>query len=193
MAAHFDLAGLSIESFYYFVCKSDSPTMELMGELGVGERMRWRTTSMGIFRGARLHDWGTLVALLKFNEIGIISRLRYGLFAFLSVRRNRWDAETESARSWITRRRGTEVYERLWQPLFALKFYEYVENISAAWIWTWIRRIGRSRKSMMQEELAYIEGGSQTLADALCSAILKRGGRIRTRCAAQKVIVKMVG
>jgi protoporphyrinogen oxidase len=194
MAAHFDLAGLSIESFYYFVCKSDSPTMELMGELGVGERMRWRTTSMGIFTGGRLHNWGTPVALLKFNEIGIISRLRYGLFAFLSVRRNRWDAiETESARSWITRWCGTEVYERLWQPLFALKFYEYVENISAAWIWTWIRRIGRSRKSMMQEELAYIEGGSQTLVDALCSAILKRAGRIRTRCAAQKLLWKMVG
>src|ERR1700709_1102645 len=89
MAAHFDLAGLSIERFYHFVCKSDSPTMELMGELGLGEQMRWRATSMGIFTGGRLHDWGTPVALLKFNEIGIISRLRYGLFAFLSVRRNR--------------------------------------------------------------------------------------------------------
>ena len=30
MAAHFDLAGLSIERFYHFVCKSDQPTFELM-------------------------------------------------------------------------------------------------------------------------------------------------------------------
>ena len=191
MAAHFDLAGLSIERFYHFVCKSDTPTFELMDELGIGDRMRWKTTTMGIFTGGRLHDWGNPVALLKFNEISLISRLRYGLFAFVSVRRDRWSAiETESASSWITRWCGTEVFDRLWKPLFALKFYQYADNVSAAWIWTRIKRVGRSRRSMMEEEMGYIEGGSQTLVDALCAAITDRGGRIRTRCAAQKVIVE---
>jgi protoporphyrinogen oxidase len=191
MAAHFDLGGLSIERFYHFVCKSDLPTMELMGALGMRGQIRWKCTSMGILTGGKLHDWGTPVALLKFNEIGLISRLRYGLFAFLSVRRDRWDAiETESARSWITRWCGAEVYDRLWKPLFALKFHRYADNISAAWIWTRIRRIGRSRKSMMQEELGYIEGGSQTLVDALCSAIAKRGGKLSLSCAAQRVVVE---
>jgi protoporphyrinogen oxidase len=191
MAAHFDLAGLSIERFYHFICKSDAPTMELMDELGIRDQLRWRTTSMGIFTGGSLHDWGTPVALLKFSEISLLSRLRYGLFAFLSVRRNRWDAiETESARSWITRWCGAEVYDRLWKPLFALKFYQYADNVSAAWIWTRIRRIGRSRRSTMQEELGYIEGGSQTLVDALCSAILERGGQIHTQSAAQKILVE---
>ena len=191
MAAHFDLAGLSIERFYHFVCKSDIPTMELMDELGIRNLLRWRATSMGIFTGGRLRDWGTPIALLKFREISILSRLRYGLFAFVSVRRNRWDAiEAESARSWITRWCGTEVYDRLWKPLFELKFYQYADSVSAAWIWTRIRRIGRSRRSMMQEELGYIEGGSQTLIDTLCAAILKSGGQIRTRCVAQKVLVE---
>jgi protoporphyrinogen oxidase len=190
MAAHFDLAGLSIERFYHFVCKSDVSTMALMDELGIGNQLRWKATSMGIFTGGRLHEWGTPFALFRFNEITLLSRLRYGLFAFLSVRRNRWDAiETESARSWITRWCGSEVYDRLWKPLFALKFYQYADNVSAAWIWTRIRRIGRSRRSLMQEELGYIEGGSQTLVDALCSAIAKRGGQIFTSCAAQKVLV----
>jgi protoporphyrinogen oxidase len=191
MAAHFDLAGLSIERFYHFVCKADTATMELLDELGIGERLRWRVTSMGMFTGGRMRDWGTPIALLKFNEISLISRLRYGLFAFLSVRRNRWDSlEDESARAWITRWCGTEVYDRLWKPLFELKFYQYADNVSAAWIWTRIRRLGRSRKSMMEEELGYIEGGSQTLVDTLCSAILKRGGRIRTSCGAQRIIVE---
>ena len=98
--------------------------------------------------------------------------------------------ETESARSWITRWCGTEVYDRLWKPLLALKFYQYADNVSAAWIWTRIKRIGRSRKSIMHEELGYIEGGSQTLVDTLCSAILKGGGKIRTGCPAQEVLVE---
>jgi protoporphyrinogen oxidase len=191
MAAHFDLAGLSIERFYHFVCKDDHSTMELMDELGIRQLLRWRSTSMGLFTRGRLWNWGTPISLLKFHKISILSRLRYGLFAFVSVHRDRWDAiETESARSWITRWCGTEIYTRLWEPLFELKFYEYADNISAAWIWTRIKRLGRSRKSMMQEELGYIEGGSQILVDALCAAIIKGGGQIRTHSPVQRVIVE---
>ena len=36
MAAHFNLAGLSIERFYHFVCKADAPTFTLLEELGLG-------------------------------------------------------------------------------------------------------------------------------------------------------------
>jgi len=191
MAAHFDLAGLSIERFYHFVCKSDLETMRLLRELGIEHKLRWRETTMGMFTDGKLYEWGNPLALLRFDQISLLSRLRYALFAFLSVRRDRWDAiETESARSWITRWCGTEVYDRLWRPLFELKFFRYADNISAAWIWTRIKRVGRSRSSMMQEELGYIEGGSQTLVDALCSAIRDRGGEIRLRCPVWKVLVE---
>jgi protoporphyrinogen oxidase len=153
--------------------------------------MRWRKTSMGLFTGGRLRTWGNPVALLTFSEISLWARLRYAWFAFVSVRRERWDAiETESARSWITRWCGGEVYDRLWKPLFELKFYQYSGNVSAAWIWTRIKRIGRSRASMMQEELGYIEGGSQTLVDTLCAAIEKLGGRIDVGRAVRRVVTE---
>jgi protoporphyrinogen oxidase len=58
MAAHFSLDGLSIERFYHFVCKSDTSTFQLMEELGITDRLRWRSTSMGYFTGGRLHKWG---------------------------------------------------------------------------------------------------------------------------------------
>jgi protoporphyrinogen oxidase len=83
MAAHFDLAGLSIERFCHFVCKSDLPTMELLEMLGIPNQLRWRLTSMGLFTKGRLHDWGTPLALLRFDEIRLISRLRCGLLAYL--------------------------------------------------------------------------------------------------------------
>jgi protoporphyrinogen oxidase len=189
MAAHFDFDGLSIERFYHFVCKSDQHTFDLMAELGIGHKLRWRQTSMAYFTGGRLHRWGDPFSLLTFPEISLLSRIRYGLFAFVSTRRERWDAiETETARSWITRWCGREVYQRLWKPLFDYKFYRYADDISAAWIWTRIKRIGRSRKSLFREELGYIEGGSQTLVDTLCEAIREAGGRIRVSSPALEVV-----
>ena len=189
MAAHFDLAGLSIERYYHFICKTDDETRKLLGELGLEQKLKWRTTSMGIFTGNRLHPWGNPLALLRFREISLLSRLRYGLFVFISARRERWDSiEDESARDWITRWCGLEVYNMLWYPLFRLKFHEYADNISAAWIWTRIKRLGRSRKSMLQEELGYLEGGSQTLVDALGAAIEAHGGTLSTSDGVQRIV-----
>ncbi len=189
MAAHFNFDGLSIERFYHFVCKADAPTFALLDELGLGDRMRWRKTSMGYFIDGKLQAWGDPVALLKFPAVSLLARLRYGLLAFVSTRRERWDAlENQSAREWITRWGGAEVYDRLWKPLLELKFHEYSVNVSAAWIWTRVKRIGRSRKSLFQEELGYIEGGSQTLVDALVAGIESLGGRIRLSTPVEQIL-----
>jgi protoporphyrinogen oxidase len=114
--------------------------------------------------------------------------LRYGIFAFICIRHNRWPAiEHESAREWIIRWCGYSIYDRLWKPLFDHKFYEYADNISAAWIWTRIRRVGRSRKGIFQEELGYMEGGSITLVNALIDGISAHGGRVHLGQPARQV------
>jgi protoporphyrinogen oxidase len=188
MAGHFDFDGLSLERFYHFICKTDQPTFDLMQELGIANKLIWRPTSMGFFNHNKLYPWGDPISLLRFPSLGPIDKLRYGLFAFICVRRNSWPAiEHESARDWIIRWCGQSIYDRFWKPLFDHKFYEYADNISAAWIWTRIRRIGRSRKSIFQEELGYMEGGTITLVNTLIEAIHARGGRVHLGQPAQQV------
>lgn len=191
MAAHFDFDGDSVERFYHFVCRTDYPTFDLLRELNLEDRMRWRPTSMGFYTDGRLHRWGNPIALLQLPNAPLLSKLRYGLLAFVSTRRDSWPAlEHESAKDWIIRWCGEDAYRRFWKTLLEFKFYEYADNISAAWIWTRIRRIGRSRSSIMQEELGYIDGGSQTLVDALVQAIEKLGGRIHLNSPVQFVTTK---
>lgn len=191
MAAHFDFGGLSIERFYHFVCRSDRATFELMAELGIADKLLWVPTSMGFFHQGKLHPWGDPIALLKLPGVNLISKLRYGWFAFTCMRRSSWpELENMSAKEWIVESCGKDVYEQFWQPLLHYKYYEYAENISAAWIWTRIRRVGKSRKSIMQEELGYIEGGSKTLVDSLVADIEKRGGRFHLNSPVQRVTVE---
>ena len=188
MAGHFDFGGVSLERFYHFVCLSDLPTFALMEELGIADKMMWRRTTMGYFDGA-LHAWGNPIALFKYPSLTLLEKLRYGLFAFVCVRRNSWPAiEDESAKDWIMRWCGKSIYDRFWKPLFDHKFYEYADNISASWIWTRIRRIGRSRKSMLEERLGYIDGGTITLVNALIEGIEAHGGRMHLGTPAQRVL-----
>lgn len=188
MAGHFDFDGVSLERFYHFVCLSDLPTFALLEELGIGKKMQWRKTTMGYFDGA-LHAWGDPLSLLRYPSLTLLEKMRYGLFALVCVRRNSWPAiEHESAKEWILRWCGRSIYDRFWKPLFDYKFYEYADNVSASWIWTRIRRIGRSRKSMMEEQLGFIEGGSITLVHALIEGIKAHGGRVHLGTPAQQVL-----
>ena len=185
MAGHFDFGGISLERFYHFVCRGDQPTVDLLSELGLAEKLHWIPTSMGFFYRGRLREWGNPVALFRLSGMSLWAKLRYALFAFICTKRETWPAlENVSAKDWIIKWCGRTTYEQLWRPLFDFKFYELADNISAAWMWTRMRRVGRSRKNLMQEELGYIEGGSKTLVDALVDAIQADGGRVHLQAAA---------
>ncbi len=191
MAGHFDFGGVSIERFYHFVCKTDRPTFDLLDELGLTDKLHWVPTTMGFFNEDRLYSWGDPLSLLRFPKMSLFNKVRYGVFALVCVRRNRWPSlERKTARQWILRWCGPDIYERFWKPLLDYKFYEYGDDISAAWIWTRIRRVGRSRRSILQEELGYIEGGSITLVNALAERISAHGGRIRLGEPATRVVVE---
>jgi len=118
MAAHFDFDGDSIERFYHFVCKTDYPTFDLLRELGIEDQMRWKTTTMGFYTGGKLHPWGQPIALFSLPGVSLISKIRYGLLAFVSVKRNSWpQLENESAKDWIIRWTGEDGYQRFWKAL----------------------------------------------------------------------------
>ncbi len=191
MASHFDLGGYSTEKFYHFICKTDKPTFELLRELGIEQKLHWVPTSMGFYSNGKLNQWGDPISLLKMPAMTLWQKFRYAIFAFVSVRKNSWPAiETQTAHEWITRWCGEDLYNRFWRSLFRYKFYEYAENISALWIWTRIRRIGRSRKSLLQEELGYLDGGSEALVKALTSAVEMQGGVIRLSSPSQTILTK---
>jgi protoporphyrinogen oxidase len=188
MAAHFDFDGLSIEQFYHFVCKADQPLFDLMAELGIGDSMVWRPTSMGYFFSGKLHPWGDPLSLLRFPHISLITKLRYGLHAFFSTRRRDWSKlDRVPADKWIRAWIGEEGYTKLWHKLFHLKFFEYTDSISAAWIWTRIKRVGTSRRSLFQEEMGYIRGGSETLVMRLFDELRRMGGVLHLDTPAEKI------
>jgi protoporphyrinogen oxidase len=190
MAAAFDFGGLSIERYYHFHCISDRAYLEILGELGLADKMHWVATKMGYWYQDRLQAWGNPIALLSFKGLGLVAKIRYGLHAFLCTKRSDWHPlDNLEATDWIKRWVGAEAYEVLWRRLFEYKFYEYSSDLSAAWIWSRIRRIGRSRYDIFREKLGYLEGGSNTLLLAMKAAIELRGGEFRFQSPVTRVVM----
>ena len=191
MTAAFDFSGLKIERYYHFHCISDHAFLKVLDELNLSDKMNWVPTKMGYWYLNQLQDWGNPTALLKFRGLSLIAKFRYGLHAFLSTKRDDWKPlDKVDAVQWIQRWVGPEAYEVLWRRLFDYKFYEYTSNLSAAWIWSRIRRIGRSRYSLFKEKLGYLEGGSETLLQGMHADIKKNGGELRLQTPVIKVIIE---
>lgn len=191
MTAAFDFSGLTIERYYHFHCISDHAFLTILAELGIADKMRWIETKMGYWYQERLQPWGNPLALLKFRGLSLVAKFRYGLHAFLCTKRNDWKPlDHVEATGWINRWVGKEAYEVLWRRLFDYKFYDYTNNLSAAWIWSRIRRIGRSRYSLFREKLGYLEGGSETLLQAMRANIEAHGGEIHLKSPVSRVVIK---
>lgn len=191
MSAHFDFDGLRIERYYHFVCRTDEPLFALMDDLGLRDRLRWVDTRMGYFFDGRLHPWGTPLALLKFPALGLVDKLRYAMHVMATKSVSDWRAlDKVKATDWIRRWVGQRAWDVLWERAFRLKFFEHTENLSAAWIGTRIKRIALSRRSLMQESLGYIEGGSEALLDAMVARIRERGGRILLGAGVDQVLTR---
>ena len=191
MTACFNFSGTEIERFYHFHCTGDSELISLLDELQLTSEMKWRETKMGFWYEDEMHEWGNPIALLKFRGLGFFDKLRYGIFAFFSSKRKNWKSlDKLDAKSWIKKWVGTEVFNITWRSLFELKFYHYSSNISAAWIWARIRRLGTSRFNIFKEKLGYIEGGSKTLLNALTNSITSLGGEIRLNSPVSKVLIE---
>ena len=191
MTAAFDFGGLRIERYYHFHCTSDEAFFDVLQELGINDKLHWVETKMGFYHKGKVSPWGNPVALLKFPDLSLIAKFRYGLHAFLCTKRKNWrPLDGLEATSWIKRWIGKEAYEVLWSKLFDYKFYDYTHSLSAAWIWSRVRRIGLSRYSLFREKLGYLDGGSETLLTAMKKYIEDNGGDFRLSNPVSKVVIE---
>jgi protoporphyrinogen oxidase len=146
---------------------------------------------MGYYFDGKLYKWGSPFALLAFPKLDLISKFRYALHVMVTKSVSDWSKlDKVNAVEWLRKWLGKRGYDALWERTFRLKFFEYTDNLSAAWIGTRIKRIALSRRSLFQESLGYLEGGSETLLHALERFILERGGRIHLRAGIEQVLVR---
>ena len=188
MSEHFDFSGLDIEKYYHFVCGPDYPLFDLMKELGIFDALKWTDTKMGLYYEGELYKWGGPFELLGFPRANIWRKARYGLHIFLASKFKNWPKlDDTSALDWIKKWEGEKGYQMFWDSLFRLKFYEIKDTIAAPWLWSRLVRVAKSRKSLFQERMGYISGGSRVVLDALSDKIIGLGGTIRTGAEVKRV------
>jgi protoporphyrinogen oxidase len=185
--------GKFIEKYYHFICRGDSGYLGQIDHFGLRSRLHWVETEMGVFHHGEARSMGDPISLLTLPWLSAADRLRFGVVTLASKLRGKdsWrDLENVTARDWLRSAYGPRTYEFLYEPLLRLKFGEHADQISAAWMWARVHRVGNSRTRLQREYVGYLEGGSQTYIDALEKGIRELGVELRTGASVDEVVVE---
>lgn len=189
-AGTFQVAGERLERFYHHIFTSDVDIIQLIGELGLSERLLWLDSKVGFFHGGRIYNFVTPMELLKFSPLGLVDRVRLGLVSLYLRRYKNWPTmEGVTAREWLTRYGGRRNYEVVWEPLLKNKFGASCDEIGMVWLWGKIHLRLTSRQGE-KERLGYLKGSFGLLIDALKERIIDSGGEIYTSSPVNKIIVE---
>jgi protoporphyrinogen oxidase len=193
----------SLEKSYHHLFTNDSAIISLIHELGLSDKLIIKRpitanyipvsllSSSGLTRGSvfssktntdsrfRGNDNNTIAQLdsplhlLRFPGLSMIDKFRTGgLAAFCKIYPFWQTLEGITAKQLFTHIGGKTAWEIIWEPLMTGKFGHYDNTIAASWLW--------ARVHKRTSRLCYIEGGFQTLVDALADAIRKNGGIMYT-------------
>lgn len=184
----FDLGGHRVDRFYHVILPSDDRVRGLAGELGLGERFRFRPTRVGFYDDARVFSMTSPREFATFPLLRPHERLRLAAFvARCQLTKSHEALDDVPLEEWLLRHCGRGVYDKLWLPLLASKFDGEITDLPATWLWARTRRMGKTRDKSGGEVLGWLEGGYQTLIDALEARIRALGGEVHAGSAVDEI------
>jgi protoporphyrinogen oxidase len=172
--------GLRIERYYHHLFVTDRHIQALCTQLGLDDEIEWRPSSIANFSDGAIHPFTTPIDLLRYSPISMRSRLRMGAAVLALQRRHRVEPfEHVTARAWIERVMGREVWEKMWGPLLRAKFGERADAIAMAWLWSklTLRRELKGDEAR-REHLGYPRNSFELMFTAQVKAITEAGGHV---------------
>ncbi|MGD8473202.1 MAG: NAD(P)/FAD-dependent oxidoreductase [Anaerolineae bacterium] len=179
-AATVPLLDTHIEYFYHHLFGSDAYILGLMDELGIGDQLRWIESKVGWYSDGQIYDLVSPLDLLRFKPLNLFNRIRLGLMYLYLPRINDWKRlERITARDWILRYMGQDIYQRFWGPLLRGKFGDMADQVSMTWLWGKIKVRGSSRQGASAKELlAYPQGSFEIITQALVDHLRANGAEL---------------
>ena len=190
-ASTFEVGGGRLERGYHHLFLSDVDITDLIHELGLGEKLAWLESKVGLFFGGEVWSFATPMDLLRFKPLPLSQRLRVGLWTFLLQKTKDWRKfESITARDWIIGHMGQRAYQVIWEPLLRGKFGEYYDQVSMTWLWGKIYlRVASRGKGLQRERLGYPMGSFGEVFDVLGERITSQGGDVHVAARVQRVVV----
>lgn len=164
----------SLEKHYHHWFANDSHAINLIKEMGLGKDLFFKKPRTDIFIDGKIYPLNSAFDILALSPLSPLSRVRLGavsLILKLIPPQLAVNFEKTTAKSWIKKYYGLEIWNKIWKQLLNGKFGPFSEIVNMAWFWA---RIYKRTFS-----LGYLRGGYQRLSEKIAEKIREQGGEIK--------------
>lgn len=190
LASAWKLGEVEWDKYYHVVLLSDQALRELLEKIGLEKEIQWVTTRTGFYTDGRLHSLSSSLDFLKFRPLSLLQKFRLGCtILYASRTKPTKSLENTLVETWLRRLSGKKTFEKIWQPLLKAKLGPAYARTSAMFIWSYIDRMYKARRSGMKRELfGYVPGGYRRVLTALQKHLQELGVRIVTNAPVQSIV-----
>lgn len=173
----YNINNYSIERYYHHCFSGDTSLFALITEMGLIDKLEWKTGTTGYYAGNRIYRLNTPLEILLYPELSLMDKVKLARLMFKAKKTDLKTLDDIPAEQYIKKNLGENIYSSFFEPLLKSKFGERRKEISAAWLFG--RIAIRSNRGVSGEHLGYLNGGFYQLIDALEKTITLNGGVIR--------------
>ena len=166
-----------IERYYHHCFFGDTSLFALLTELGLSNKLEWKTGTTGYFAKNKIYPLSTPLQILLYPELSLIDKAKLARLTFKAKKTDLKTLDDIPAEQYIITHLGKNLYSSFFEPLLKSKFGERRKEVSAAWLFS--RIAIRSNRGVSGEHLGYMNGGFHQLIDALEKSIALNGGVIQ--------------
>lgn len=163
----------NVEKHYHHWFTNDTFVFNLLKELGLTKYLLSPKSLTSLYYQGKIYPFNSPAHLLSFSPLTLFQRLQAGavlLFLKLLPKKLALTLERSTAYEWLNFWFGNKTFKVLWEPLFWGKFGPEASFVNMTWFWA------RIKKRTLR--LGYLEGGYQTLIEAMSQKIKQNGGEI---------------
>ena len=164
-----------IPKYYHHVISHNNVTKKFLDRFDLLDSCEWKRISVAIGVDGEYRDITKVFELLKFRYLSLYEKIRFGLFGLyvLFTMNPEKIPDDMDAKSWLTRRAGRKVTQKIFNNLYAKnKFNIDLSKISAK------QFAHRLKEREVYDHYCYPKKGLQAMVDGLEQSIKKKGGKI---------------
>ena len=180
LSTHHDYGDFHWDKFYHVIVPTDGSLINLVKDLGLEEELQWSRSLTGYYTGESFYPLNSPMEFLMFPLLNLWDKFRLAFTIFFGGKIDDWQKlEQTTVENWLIRMGGRKNFNKFWKPLLLAKLGENYQRVSAVFIWTYIRRLFKSREHPVEKDfMGYVAGGYKTVFDRISQEIEARGSKV---------------
>jgi protoporphyrinogen oxidase len=170
------------DKFYHVTLLSDTRLRELLKAWELDHEIEWVQTRTGFYSNGKLYSLSSSLEFLLFPVLSLYQKFRLGCTIFFGSKIKDWrKMEQILVEDWLRKWSGNSTYEKIWLPLLKAKLGDAYKRASAAFIWAYIDRMYKARRSGMKREMfGFVPGGYARVLKVAVEKLIEKGGVVKT-------------